>query len=356
MNQWFAQPALLLALAALPVLLLLALHAARRRRRALESLRVWPWHADLVLLCAGRRRTQTALLLAGLALLTIGAAGPRWGRDWSAAAMPRRDLVVVLDVSRSMLARDVLPDRLQRAKHALATLADMIQQTGNRRLALVIFAGRARSACPLTYDYDFFREALAASDADDPLVAPVASGRSQSGTRLGAAIQLAAQTHEPGAVGRQEILLLSDGDDPAADGEWRAGTAAARAAQIPVHVVGLGDPQHASEIPIAGRPLVGLDGRPVLTRLDEGTLRAIAAETGGLYVPARTADFDLGQLFRSAIETRMIREETQDVLPQYRLRYAWFYAPAFFLLAMMLAIGDRRGPAPARALHAGESA
>lgn len=349
-RHWFAQPLALGLLAMLPALALLSGHAARHRRRALERLGVWPWHADLVLLRPGRRRVQTACLLAGLGLLAVAAAGPRWGREWARAAAPVRDLVVVLDLSRSMLARDTLPSRLGRAKQALVELADAIQRAGSHRLALVVFAGRARLACPLTYDYGFFTEAVSQADPDNPDITPTGTGPAVSGTRIGAALRLAVQSHARELGVRRDILLVSDGDDPARDGEWRAGLAAAREARIPIHVVGVGDPETASEILVAGFPLVGPDGLPARTRLEEEPLREIAAASGGLYLPARTAPPDLGTMFRELLAPLMVREEAEDLLPQVRLRYGWFLAAAFGFLALEMCLVDRRGrpvnPAP----------
>src|SRR5262249_58131955 len=131
-----------------------------------------------------------------------------------------RDLVVVLDLSRSMLARDVLPSRLERAGQALDDLSRAVERRGGHRLALVVFAARARIACPLTHDYDHFRQALAEQDAANPHpdIRP-AGDDVQSGTRIGAALRLAVEAHDPHYRdhGTQDILLLSDGDDPAHD-------------------------------------------------------------------------------------------------------------------------------------------
>src|SRR5207237_2309864 len=139
----------------------------------------------------------TARVLA-LLVLVVGIAGPQWGRDWDQSTAPGRDLVVVVDLSRSMLAQDVLPNRLERAKKALEDLSQAVQQRGGHRLALVGFAARARVICPLTHDYDHFRAALAELDAANPHpdLRPSAA-EAVSGTRIGLALATAVEVHDP---------------------------------------------------------------------------------------------------------------------------------------------------------------
>ena len=156
----FANPWALTLLAVLPALAVGALLDRRRRRRALSSLGSLP---SLRALTSGARRGgvfRAFNLASALALLVLGVAGPQWGRDWQQPPAPGRDLVVVLDLSRSMLAQDVLPNRQERARLALLDLLHTLQQRGGHRLGLVAFAARPLLVCPLTYDYDHFRAAL----------------------------------------------------------------------------------------------------------------------------------------------------------------------------------------------------
>src|SRR5207248_5851262 len=137
-----------------------------------------------------RQRFWRGLCLTlGLLAIVLGTAGPQWGRDWDQSAAPGRDLVVVLDCSRSMWAET--PSRLERAKTALLDLCNEMKKHGGHRVALVVFAGSARLACPLTHDYDHFRESVEAVDTDapDPEIAP--GPGAQSGTRIGAALHKA---------------------------------------------------------------------------------------------------------------------------------------------------------------------
>jgi Ca-activated chloride channel family protein len=252
-----------------------------------------------------------------------------------------RDIVVVLDMSRSMLAEQ--PTRFQRAKAALVDLSHEVQKRGGHRLGLVVFAGGARIACPLTHDYDHFREVLEQLDADElpEELRPESGG---SGTRIGAGLREAVlAAHDERYRGFQDILLISDGDDPARDEEWRGGISAARERGIPVHTIGVGDPDRAHTIPSAGGPLVHGD-KLVQTKLEGKPLEEIARLTGGTYTAAGTKALPLGELFRARIEPRAGRDDEDGLgmLQVYRQRYAWFLGPALALFTVEMALGRSR--------------
>src|SRR5438132_976589 len=163
MSRLFASPEALTALAIIPLLGLLVWHARRRRRRLLASL------GDpnaLSVAHRSRRGWRGASWAVALGLLVIAAAGPRWGQGPSPPTMPGCDIMLVVDLSRSMLARDALPNRLARAKESLEELVDHVQAHGGHRLGIVAFAGRAQIVCPLTNDYDHVRTKLASHTAD----------------------------------------------------------------------------------------------------------------------------------------------------------------------------------------------
>jgi Ca-activated chloride channel family protein len=345
--KWFANPAALYLLAILPVLMLLGYLATRKRRQSLARLGSVPAVQALTSARRGRRALRGLCLFAGICVLIVAVAGPQWGRDQGAdsAAASGRDLVLVLDLSRSMLAEQ--PSRQERALRALRDLADTLQVHGGHRVALVVFAARPKLLFPLTNDYDHFRSVLATLDADSlpAELRPGADEGSTSGTRIGAALRLAVEAHDPRFQGAQDILLISDGDDPAQDKEWRQGVAAAREKKIPIHVVGVGDPLNASPIPF-GNDVLRHDNTVVKTRLQEKPLQEIAQTSGGIYLPAQTNALPLGELFRTAIEPRGERtasevESTAD-LPILRQRYSWFFGSALALLAMTMLIRDRR--------------
>ncbi len=354
LRHWFAHPQALWLLALVPLLGLLIGLARWRRRKALVR---WGYGPGLGASTPGGgpwrwlRGTGRAL---GLAFLIVAIAGPRWGRVDNPATVSGRDVVIVLDLSRSMLAQDVLgqssPNRLGRAKDGLLDLVDTVQRRGGHRLALVVFAARAQVVCPLTNDYDHFREALRTLDPDDPLLdigpgqdAAAAEGKPVSGTRIGRGLQEAVRAQDERFPGHQDIILISDGDDPARDAEWREGVAAAHAQGIPVHTVGVGDPDQDSPVPGPNGPLQ-FRGKPVTTRLHEPVLEEIARQTGGTYTPARTHALPLGDIFHERIEPRAGREGEDDVLPVYQQRSAWFFGLGLFWLAAEMALGDFTRP------------
>jgi Ca-activated chloride channel family protein len=330
-------------LAALPVLSGLGTLAWYRRRRAALLLgNMGPPHG-----AAGRGRGRRILrslcVTGGLAALVLGTAGPQWGQEPGRAenTASGRDVVVVLDLSRSMLAEQ--PSRQERALRALDDLANTLQARGGHRVALVVFAAQARLVFPLTSDYDHFRAMVARQDADNlpPALRPQKNEPGRSGTRIGEALRVAVAAQDPRFKGAQDILLLSDGDDPAGDDEWAAGAAAARAQGIPVHTIGIGDPQTPSPIPTRQGWLTH-DGQVVLTRLEERPLQEIARRTHGVYVPALTRALALGKWFRAVIEPRGNRPDGdtgETALPRYRPRYAWFFGAALGLLAVPLLTG-----------------
>jgi Ca-activated chloride channel family protein len=353
----FAQPGIIWLLLALPLLSLLAAWARLRCRRALARF------GDMTALFLGmarRRPWRWPRALAqslGLTLLVVGAAGPQWGRDWSQTAAVGRDVVVVLDLSRSMLAES--PSRLTRAKAALVDLSQAMQRRGGHRLGLVAFAGQARVICPLTHDYDHFREALAGLDAAQPPADLVPRDDKPSGTRLGQGLLFGMLSFDADFRGddahvaellhtrwRQssdthfqtfrDVLVLSDGDDPARDDEWRRVLLEVRKAGVPVHTIGIGDPQIASTIPAGGGELT-FDGEVVTTRLEEKPLQEIAERTGGTYTPAHMQSIPLGSLFQERIESRGLRDDQEageDALPIYHQRYAWFLLASLCLLSL----------------------
>jgi len=313
-----------------------------RRKRALARLGSRPALRSLTAVDRWRRALISCCYSTGFTLLVVASAGPQWGYDPEPALASGRDLVLVLDVSRSMLAEDLLPSRLVWAQQAVLQLVDDVQRRGGHRLGLVVFAGRARVICPLTPDYDHFREAVRNVDPGDPRLAPQAGEEGPaSGTRIGQALTQAVELHEPRFRDFQDIVLLSDGDDPARDDEWHAGVQAARAAGIPIHTVGVGNPDADSEIrDEEGRPLL-YEGRAVLTRLQKKPLEDIARWTGGVYLPAWNERRPLGTWFRSWVQGRPSRELSDDPLPALEPRYAWFFGPALALLALGMLVSDR---------------
>jgi tetratricopeptide (TPR) repeat protein len=239
------------------------------------------------------------------------------------------------------------PSRQERAVRALRDLADRLETHGGCRVALIAFASRARLLFPLTQDYDHFRHALDQIEAADlPPLSPGPDEALISGTRIGAALRLAVQALQAEHPAARAILLLSDGDDPIHDREWLEGVQAAQTAQIPVHAIGLGDPQSGHTIPVTGG-LLHYAGEVVHTRLDEDILHEISRRTGGTYLPARTEAIPLGVLAQALLAKPALDAEKDEAgRPVPAQRYAWFLVPALALLALTMLLGD--APVPRR--------
>ncbi len=304
--------------------------AALGRLGAVAALQTMPYRAH--------RLTAFALVLVWL-LLALSVARPRWGQGEERGIAVGRDLVVVLDFSRSMWAEDVRGGmaRWQAAVAGTRELVDALRNRGGHRVAVVVFAARPKLLVPLTTDFDHLDFKLGELDATvPPAETRPADDDAVSGTRIGAALEAAVAAHDPRFPGFQDILLVTDGDDPAEDREWRIGITVSRAANVPVHVVGVGDPARESLIIRDGEQLevLGKDGVrvPIQTRLHEEVAKTIADESLGAYLPARDEELRLDEFHRAKIESNATRDVGDERLPQPKERYAWFLAPAGLLL------------------------
>jgi Ca-activated chloride channel family protein len=245
------------------------------------------------------------------------------------------DVLVLLDCSRSMLATDIRPNRLERAKLAIL---DFLKGHANSRVGLIVFAGQAFLQCPLTFDHAAFRETLAAVDEK---TIPV------SGTDLGRALDEAFLASE-NPKGRQLMLMFTDGEDLQESGVEMAEKLAEN--NVMVLAVGVGTPA-GSEIPILtdkGMPDVIRDemGRPVRTRLQEETLIKIAQATHGSYRPLGVLGEGLGSI-KTDLEARRV-EEAGRVKTQGVDRFQVPLAFATILLVTESLMGTRRRGQPSR--------
>ena len=269
----FAQPWVLGALALVPLLLLAWERSLRRGRRQLRALSRAP---------AGRGGyAPVALLALAVALAIVAAAQPRWGTRESTLPVEGSELVVVLDVSRSMAATDADPNRLEAAKLAINRTIDRLE---GDRVALVIFAGDARLRFPLTTDFAAARQVVSSLETGSVIV--------RGGTSVSQGLDVALSAFDPQARGGRLILLIGDGDDLGSD---PAGAAQrVRDSGASLLVAGVGSLEGAT-VPVSDSvtgqvtPKLDAGGQPIITRLDEPFLRAIAAAAGGRYLGANLA-------------------------------------------------------------------
>jgi len=265
---------------------------------------------------------QAMLLLSGLALCLFAAARPQWGHSTQVVAAKSRNVVVALDVSRSMLAADVRPNRLERAK---ADIADLVDSLEGDRCALVAFRQKGVLLCPLTTDRAFLRSAL---ETATPESAP------RGETDLGAAIRTALQALDPMMDDHNAIILVSDGGD--LRNNALEGAAVAKKRGIPIFTVGLGDPRRETTLPDAsGSGVQMFKGQPVKVKLEEKALREIAAASDGRYVPlatAGTAETTLGAIYRRFLRQVAAKEQAEEEELRATERFGFFLVPGLVLL------------------------
>ncbi|HUP81904.1 MAG TPA: VWA domain-containing protein [Pirellula sp.] len=250
----------------------------------------------------------------------VALAGPQFGEQYEVVIPRGSDLYVIIDVSRSMLADDVVPTRLGRAKADVSALVNRLQ---GERIGLIAFAGQAVVKCPLTVDYDSFRRAL---DELDPNSAP------RGGTAIGDAIRKALEVFNANAERDQSILLITDGDDQQSYPLEAAALAAER--QVTVFTVGLGDAETGSRVPQKANSSAFMEheGQQVWSKLDSKLLQEIALKTSGVYIPAGTRAYDLGQLYVDHLQGKRGKDAEGQQRMRRAERYQFFLAIALFAL------------------------
>lgn len=331
-NPHFEEP-LWLWLAVLGPVLLVLLHryaAAARRRQLTQIASAHSLETLTRSHSPARRNVKHFLLLACVALFGLALARPQWGELEARDRWLGDDVIFVLDCSRSMLATDVQPNRLQRAKFAIL---DFVRRHGTGRVGVVAFAGTAFLQCPLTFDYDAFEEAL--RDLDERTI-PV------GGSDIGRGLQEAFHAMEK-TSSRKRIVLITDGEDLEKSGVKEAETLAKEG--VTVYTIGVGTAAGAElrmMTPTGQFDFVrDAQGQVVRSRLDEETLGAIAKATGGSYHPLGRIGEGLAKV-RQAIETTntagIARTRAQGVE-----RFHVPLAIALFLLVAESLIGTRRG-------------
>jgi Ca-activated chloride channel family protein len=314
-----------------------------RRRRALNRLALPPAVHPLVMVSRVRQGVKTALLAVVAALLAVVAVGPQWGKaEEQTQAASGRDVLIVLDVSRSMLAEDAKPNRLARARADIQDLATYLEQQGGYRIGLVAFADHASVLCPLTFDYRAFEEELGRVSLES--LRSHGSAGSGDGTQIGDALRRAAHAIDKEQAVFTDIVLLSDGDDMEPDTLSAADELAKLG--VRVHAVGIGNPNEASLIPIRenGRQsFLKYRGEPVRTKLEEKVLQAISQRTKGQYIAERTSYVPLDQAFGALVADQPARElQTAGQSQVWIHRYEWFLLPAILLLMAEMMVGEQR--------------
>lgn len=276
-----------------------------------------------------RRVFRQGLRVALLALMVLALAGPKYGFRWEQVQRQGIDLLVAVDTSRSMLATDVVPNRLERAK--LAVL-DLLPRLRGDRIGLVAFAGAAFLETPLTLDYGAFARSLRALHVG---IIP------RGGTSLSRAIETSLDAFEARQGKYEALIIITDGEENEGEAMVAAGTAAERGVRI--FTVGIGTPEgELLPLPDGGAGFVkDRKGQVVKSRLNESLLREIALKTGGAYVRGLGPQLGLDQVFDEHI-ARMERRDVESGLERrYEERFQLPLLVALLLIWVEALVGDR---------------
>ena len=332
----FERIEILYALGLLPLLFIIFLIARRNKRRSMDKFASPDIRAILVPMASVFKPVlKFIILLFGLTFLIIALAGPRVGSKLKEVQKKGREIIIALDVSNSMLAEDVKPNRLTMAKQSLNRLLIELE---NDKIGLIVFAGDAYTQVPITNDYGAAR--LFLNSVSTEMV-------SRQGTAVGSAIELASKSFSPesqsdnASSGKSRaIIVITDGENHEDDAFEAARKAADKG--IVIHTIGLGDPDGVPIPLFPGSREVrrDKDGNVVVSKLDETGLKKIASVSGGFYYPAKNTA-GLQQLLQklNEIETE---EYTAKVFAEYIERYQYFAGIGLFLLILESLILSRK--------------
>ncbi len=328
----FAHSEYLYALALLPLVAALFFAALRLRRRALERFGE-PGILVRLMPESGRykRQIKFSLVACALLFLILGIANPQIGTKLEEVKREGVDIMIALDVSASMKAQDIRPDRLESAKQEISRLIDKLQ---NDRIGLILFAGESYLQLPLTTDYSAAHLILGTVDVD---AVPV------PGTAIGSAVTLAMKSFAAGEKKHKVVVIITDGENHEDDAVSAAKQA--RDEGVIIHTIGMGSPEGAP-IPVMQNNVQvdfkkDASGSVVLTKLDEPALQQIAESGGGRYIRATNRQDELDVLLKD-IQAMEKKEFGAKVFTEYEDRFQYALALAFALLVAELFIGERR--------------
>jgi Ca-activated chloride channel homolog len=325
----FANPDFLYLLLLLPVLTIIFIISGIRRRRALRRLGNVNLVGSLIPEMSGARPLVKFIFqLSVLIFIIIALARPQFGSKIEDVKKEGVEVIIALDVSNSMLARDIQPDRLGRAKQAISRLVDNLD---NDRIGLIVFAGDAYTQLPVTTDYVSAKMFLSSIAPD---MVP------KQGTAIGSAINLGIRSFSPGEGKSKAMVVITDGENHEDDPLENAGEAAKSG--VVIHTIGIGSAEGVP-IPMGGGSdyLRDPEGNTVISKLDEGILKRIAVATGGTYVKASNTNIGLDEIF-SEIRKLKTQELESSVYTEYNDQFQIFAAMACLLLLIDFLVMERK--------------
>ena len=298
----FAHPEYLYLLVILPALLIFYVFTARIRKKAIKKYGTTELIASLMPESSPKRKLwKFYYLFTAIGLFIFLIAGPQFGSKLETVKRQGIEVMICLDISNSMLADDVQPNRLERSKSMLSRLTDELD---NDKIGLIVFAGDAFVQIPITSDYISAKMFL--SSINPSMV-------STQGTAIGAAINMAMRSFTPNESATKTILLITDGENHEDDAIKAANTAAEKG--VKVNIIGIGTPQ-GRPIPIGNNTyLKDNAGNVVITQLNETMCQEIAQAGRGIYVRAdntnnalRAVQSELSKMSTSEVESQVYSE------------------------------------------------
>ena len=326
----FAHPDLLYLLVIIPLLIAFYVVMRIRKKKAIEEFGNPELLATLMPLQSYKRETMKfVMVLIALFFVIIGVAGPQFGSKLQQVKREGVELIIALDVSNSMMAEDIKPNRLAAAKQAISRMTDKLS---NDKVGLIVFAGDAYVQLPITTDYSSAKLFLSGITTD---IVPI------QGTAIGNAIDLAANSFTPETEASKAIIVITDGENHQDDAV--AAAKAAREKGIYVHTIGMGLPQGAPipEQGGSGQYMKDGQGNVVISKLDENTLREIAKAGEGLFVRASSTNVGLNTLLDeiNRMDKTLLEEQ---VFSDYAEKYRYFLLVALLFVLIDFMILERK--------------
>ena len=263
--------------------------------------------------------------------LLLALTRPQWGYQWEDYKQEGVDIIIALDVSRSMLAEDIKPNRLERAKRKISDLLYMLR---GDRIGLIAFAGTSFVQCPLTLDYSAARIFLNAIDTD---LIPV------QGTAIGEALRKSTKAFRTQENKSKAIILITDGEDQT--GQAMKAAEEAKKAGVKIFTIGIGK-EIGAPLPnpnMVSGFLKNENGDVIITKLNESILQKISLMTGGSYVRSVTGDIDLKTIYLDQINQNLDKNKFKSERRKiWQERFQWFIFLAFLIVVYESSLSARK--------------
>lgn len=328
----FANHEILYALGLIPVLIILFMIFRMKRKKAIQKFGNPEILNALMPNASGSRPVwKFYISIVAISLIIVAIARPQFGSKLEKINREGIELIIALDVSNSMMAEDIQPNRLERAKRAISRLTERLE---NDKIGLIVFAGDAYIQVPITTDYTSTKLFLSSINTS---IVP------RQGTAIGSAIDLASSSFTPDSESSKAIVIITDGENHEDDAVEMAKTAAEN--DIVVHTIGMGLPQ-GGPIPVYnanGQKDFRKDknGEVVVTKLEEQMLQEIAAAGEGTYVRANNTEVGINSIFDEISKMNKTELESR-VYSEYNDQFFYFILVALILIVVEFTVMERK--------------